>query len=445
MILRHTPRRLILIVVDTIILLGSLWGSLFLRNFGNMAEGQFLSFIPSFFLIILASLAIFYIYGLYDKPSLRLVRELRTRIISSQILAGVVAVFLFYILPTLGIAPKTILFIYIAIASLAMIIWRYYASLFVLRYRKQNSVIIGSGSSFHMLVDELSRNPHTGITLISVIDLDTYDVKNVSEVLRTTEPDSIIVDLRDERIKLHFGELYQRMWEGAAVYDIINVYEDVFDMVPLDILNQEWVFRHINNARRMQFIKRSLDIILSIPALIIPIITYPFIYIAIKLEDGGPFLYPHVRIGRYGAPFTIYKIRSMEYRDTENESDKLNETKKVTKVGNFIRKTRLDEFAQLWNVLRGDVSFIGPRPESPSLVAEYSKTIPFYSMRHVVRPGLSGWAQVQQREAPKFGIDVNQTSTKLSYDIFYLEHEDIWLDIAIVLRTVKVLLSRSGI
>ncbi|MEZ0208998.1 MAG: hypothetical protein ACAH17_02370, partial [Candidatus Paceibacterota bacterium] len=257
MILRHTPRRLILIVIDALILLGSLWASLFIRNFGAMNEGQFLSFIPSFFLIILASIAIFYIYGLYDKPSLRLIRELRTRIISSQILAGVVAVFLFYILPTLGIAPKTILFIYIAIASIAMIVWRYYASMFVLRYRKQNSVIMGSGKSFHMLVDELTRNPHTGITLISVIDLDTYDVKNVSDALKTTEPDSIIVDLRDERIKLHFGELYQRMWEGSAVYDIINVYEDVFDMVPLDILNQEWVFRHINNARRMQFIKRA--------------------------------------------------------------------------------------------------------------------------------------------------------------------------------------------
>lgn len=445
MILRHTPRRLILIAVDAVILLGSLWMALFLRNFGNMNAGQFSSFVPSFFLIILASIAIFYIYGLYDKPSLRLVRELRTRIISSQVLAGAAAVFLFYILPTLGIAPKTILFIYIATASIAMLIWRYYASLFVLRYRKQNSVIIGSGRSFHMLVDELSRNPHTGITLISVIDLDTYDVNRIGDALRTTSPDSIIADLRDDRIKRYFGELYKRMWEGAAVYDIINVYEDVFDMVPLDVLNQEWIFRHINNARRMQIIKRILDIILTIPAMIIPVLTYPFIYLAIKLEDGGPFLYPHVRIGRYGVPFTIYKIRSMEHREKEEESDKLNETKKVTKVGNFIRKTRLDEFAQLWNVLRGDVSLIGPRPESPSLVEEYSKNIPFYPMRHIVRPGLSGWAQIQQSEVPKFGIDVNQTTTKLSYDIYYLEHEDIWLDLAIILRTVKVLLSKSGI
>jgi exopolysaccharide biosynthesis polyprenyl glycosylphosphotransferase len=441
MILRHTPRRLLLIVADGLILLGSLYLTLFIRNLGNVENAYFYSFIPAFSLIIITSIGIFYIYGLYDKPSLRLIRELRTRIVSSQILAGVAAVFFFYSLPTLGIAPKTILFIYIAVSSFAMIVWRYYASIFVLRYRKQNSVIIGSGKSFHLLVDELSRNSRTGITLISVIDLDTYDVEKIRDVLTTTNPDSIIVDLRDPRIKKHFGELYKHMWEGSAVYDIISVYEDVFDMVPLDILNQEWVFRHINNARRMQFIKRTMDILVAIPASIIPLITYPFLYIAIKLEDGGPFIYKHTRIGRYGVPFTIYKLRSMEYK----ESNELNETKKITKVGKFIRKTRLDEFAQLWNVIKGDVSLIGPRPETPKLVEEYSQTIPFYPMRHIVRPGLSGWAQIQQREAPKFGIDVNQTTTKLAYDIYYLEHEDIWLDLAIVLKTIKVLLSKSGI
>lgn len=441
MILRHTPRRLILIVIDTFILLGSLYFTLFIRNFGSPENDYFLSFLPSFLLIITTSLAIFYIYGLYDKPSLRLVRELRSRIITSQILAGIMAVVFFYSIPSLGIAPKTILFIYVAVASLAMIVWRYYASLFVLKYRKQNSIIIGSGKSFQLLVDELSTNPHTGITLISVIDLDTYNVERLGDVFKSMEPDSLIVDLRDPRIKQHFGVLYKRMWEGAAVYDIISVYEDVFDMVPLDILNQEWVFRHINNARRMQFVKRTLDVILSAPALIVSALFYPFIYIAIKLEDGGPVLYPHTRIGRYGIPFTVYKIRSMEHKET----NELNETKQITKVGKFIRKTRIDEIPQLWNVIRGDLSLIGPRPESPKLVEEYSQAVPFYPIRHIVRPGLSGWAQIQQREVPKFGIDVTQTTTKLAYDIYYLEHEDIWLDLAIVLKTVKVLLSKSGV
>jgi lipopolysaccharide/colanic/teichoic acid biosynthesis glycosyltransferase len=126
-------------------------------------------------------------------------------------------------------------------------------------------------------------------------------------------------------------------------------------------------------------------------------------------------------------------------------TNELKETKKVTRVGSFLRKTRIDELPQLWNVLRGDVSLIGPRPETPSLVKEYAATVPFYNVRHVVRPGLSGWAQTQQHEAPKFGIDIKQTKTKLAYDMYYLEHSSLMTDLAIILRTLKVLLSKSGI
>ena len=126
-------------------------------------------------------------------------------------------------------------------------------------------------------------------------------------------------------------------------------------------------------------------------------------------------------------------------------TNEVNETKKVTKVGSFIRKTRIDELPQLWNVLRGDVSLIGPRPETPALVKEYTDTVPFYNVRHIVRPGLSGWAQIQQHEAPKFGVDIKQTKTKLAYDMYYLEHNSLMIDLSIILRTLKVLISKSGI
>jgi lipopolysaccharide/colanic/teichoic acid biosynthesis glycosyltransferase len=126
-------------------------------------------------------------------------------------------------------------------------------------------------------------------------------------------------------------------------------------------------------------------------------------------------------------------------------TNEVKETKKVTRVGAFIRKTRIDELPQLWNVLRGDVSLIGPRPETPNLVEEYAKSVPFYNVRHIVRPGLSGWAQVHQHEAPKFGIDIKQTKTKLAYDMYYLEHSSLLTDFSIILRTIKVLMSKSGV
>ena len=160
-----------------------------------------------------------------------------------------------------------------------------------------------------------------------------------------------------------------------------------------------------------------------------------------EIEDRGPLLYTHKRIGKYGEPFLMYKMRSMEYKQT----NALNETKKITKVGSFIRKTRIDEFPQFWNVLKGDMSFVGPRPELPTLVGEYNKSISYYPMRHLVRPGVTGLAQIQQFEIPKFGIDIHQTSTKISYDLHYIANGNLLYDFAIILKTIKVFLGKTGI
>jgi lipopolysaccharide/colanic/teichoic acid biosynthesis glycosyltransferase len=323
-----------------------------------------------------------------------------------------------------------------------MSVWRQYAFSLVLHYRKQKSIIIGSGETFHKLVDELSRNPHSGITILSVIDIDTYDMKKLHGVLETTKPNSIIIDMRDERIKPLFDAVYVELFNGAVVLDIVDVYEDVFDMVPLELINQDWIFRSINVSRRYDGLKRFTDIVFATPAAIVAgILIFPFVYLAIKIEDGGPIVYSHLRVGKHGKPFRVYKFRSMENLPT----NEVKETKKVTRVGSFIRKTRIDELPQLWNVIRGDVSLIGPRPETPNLVEEYAKSVPFYNVRHIVRPGLSGWAQTQQHEAPKFGIDIKQTKTKLAYDMYYLEHSSLLTDFSIILRTVKVLMSKSGV
>lgn len=442
MIIRHTPGRLILFIADVGILLASLYAALSLRYQETFGINEFLDFTAPFIFVILASVAIFYSYGLYDKPTLRLIRELDKRIFTSQILTALCATILFYLLPVLGIAPKTILVLYIIISSLLMSLWRRYAFSLVLHYRKQKSIIIGSGEAYHSLVDELTRNPHIGITLLSTIDVDVYNMEKIHEALSSTKPNSIIIDMRDERIKPYFNAIYTELFRGSVVLDIVDVYEDVFDMVPLEIINQDWIFRSINVSRRYDSLKRLIDIMLTIPAsLFVLIFVFPFVYIAIKLEDKGPVLYTHLRTGKYGKPFSVYKFRSMENLPT----NEVKETKKITRVGSFIRKTRIDELPQLWNVIKGDVSLIGPRPETPALVKEYGDTVPFYNVRHIVRPGLSGWAQTQQHEVPKFGIDIKQTKTKLAYDMYYLEHSSLMTDLSIILRTLKVLVSKSGV
>jgi lipopolysaccharide/colanic/teichoic acid biosynthesis glycosyltransferase len=323
-----------------------------------------------------------------------------------------------------------------------MSLWRKYAFSLVLHYKKQKSIIIGSGDAFETLVEELTRNPHIGITLLATINVDTYNLKNLPTVLESTIPSSIIVDMRDERIKQYFDVVYKELFRGCVVLDIVDVYEDVFDMVPLTLINQDWIFRSINVSKRYDSLKRLIDISISTPLIIVTsIIILPFVYIAIKLEDRGPIFFIHTRVGKHGKHFSVYKIRSME----NLPANELSEKKHVTRVGAFIRKTRIDELPQLWNVLRGDVSLIGPRPEAPNLVERYSHEVPFYNVRHIVRPGLSGWAQIQQHEAPKFGVDIKQTTTKLAYDLYYLEHTSFMNDIAIIVKTFKVLVSKSGV
>lgn len=441
MIVKHTPRRIILFVVDCLVFLLALYGALSLRFQELYSVENFLSYLPSFSFVILVSLGIFYMYGLYDKPTLRLVRELSARILTAQILTAGMAVILFYAIPTLGIAPKTILLLYLLLSVLLSTVWRHYAFSLLLKYKKQKSIIIGSGQSFHALVEELTRNPHIGITLVATIDVNTYPLHTLEKTIREVRPDSIIIDMRDERVKPYFGELYTQLFNGALMLDILDVYEDVFDMVPLDLINQEWVFRHMLVSQQSEVLKRLLDLILAVPAGAVSLLVYPFVYIAIKLEDGGPLFYKQARIGKHGVSFVNYKFRTMENKPTYE----LQETKKIGYVGTFLRKTRIDELPQLWNVIRGDVSLIGPRPETPALVDEYTSQIPFYPVRHLVRPGLSGWAQTQQTVVPKFGVQVDLTAIKLAYDVYYIKHANLLLDISIIIRTVKVLLSKSGV
>jgi lipopolysaccharide/colanic/teichoic acid biosynthesis glycosyltransferase len=190
------------------------------------------------------------------------------------------------------------------------------------------------------------------------------------------------------------------------------------------------------------FVKRVIDLVTAIPIFLVSLLIYPFVIAAIKLETPGGAFFTHTRVGKNGKLIKIIKFRSM----TEHASaDGLHKNPQMTKVGAFIRKTRIDELPQLLTVIRGDVSLIGPRPELPKLVEIYEQEIPYYSSRHSVKPGLSGWAQINQKDPPKLAAQVESTAIKLSYDLYYIKNRSLWLDILIALRTVKELALRRGI
>ena len=183
-----------------------------------------------------------------------------------------------------------------------------------------------------------------------------------------------------------------------------------------------------------------MDIAIALPLAVLSIVWYPIVYIAIKLEDGGPLFIVQNRVGERGKPVQIIKFRSMRVSDegkwvTKNDN-------RITRVGKIIRKTRIDELPQLINVLQGGLSLIGPRPELPTLVELYKKEISHYDVRHMAKPGLSGWAQVHHDVPPH---SVEETKVKVSYDLYYIKHKGILLDLKIAFATIKTLLSRTGI
>jgi len=354
----------------------------------------------------------------------------------------------FYLIPSFGITPKTILFIYLLVSFLSILSWRLYGINFFSRRERQPALLIGSGEEMKELLAEVNGNDRYDLFFVSSIDVSDVDSISIQEDIITTVYSNSIkivaIDFSHEKISPLLPHLYNLIFSKVRFIDSHRIYEDIFDRIPLSLVTYSWFLENISISPNFSydFLKRLMDFVLSLILGIVSLVFYPFVYFAVKLDDGGPIFISQNRVGRDGKIIRLYKFRSM----SRNEMD-LNKGlgNKVTRVGNFIRKTRIDELPQLWNVLVGDISLIGPRPELPTGVAIYDKEIPYYNIRHLIAPGLSGWAQIHQENHPHHGAEVNLTREKLTYDIYYIKNRSFLLDIKIALKTIKSLLSREGI
>jgi lipopolysaccharide/colanic/teichoic acid biosynthesis glycosyltransferase len=236
--------------------------------------------------------------------------------------------------------------------------------------------------------------------------------------------------------------MVDRLSTGLQLFDFDDVYEDVFGKVCLLSLNEGWLVKNISHYHSFvmyDIFKRAMDLIIAIPLFLVSLIAYPFVSVAIYLQDRGPVFIKQQRVGEYGTIISLLKFRSMKVSDggvwvTENDD-------RITPFGKFIRNTRIDELPQLMNVIRGDLSLIGPRPDIIDLGNKLKQEIPFYTVRTIIKPGLSGWAQIQQELPPQ---SVEETRERLAFDCYYIKHRSFILDLSIALSTVRILLSRTG-
>ena len=435
----------ILLIGDFFILVASFWIALLLRNFAIPSLGYFNANVVPFLPMFLLSLVVFYIAGLYEKQTRPIRSVMGIRIFGAQAATIAIAAILFFILP-LSIAPKTILVLYLIMSVVAESMWRFYRmNREIQEGKRESALLVGSSPAVLELYDEVNGNGHYLIRFTihrETAGLLQGGVRDAVASCVKTGIHVIVIDMSDPIVARDVSQLYGLMTDDITFMEFASLYEEIFDRVPLEHLDTSQLLEVLSKQHTLyDDAKRIFDIVLALVGFIVAIPFVGIAALALRIEGGTAF-FRHERIGKNGRPFSIIKLRSMLLNDHGDPA--LQKKNSVTPLGRLLRKTRIDELPQLWNVLMGDLSFIGPRPELPKIAEVYERDIPQYRIRHLIAPGLSGWAQIHDYDAPRGGADIARTRRKVSYDLYYLKHRSFGLDLAIALKTLRTLFAFSG-
>lgn len=311
--------------------------------------------------------------------------------------------------------------------------------------KKRDAVIIGSGTEMEDIIKEVNNDPHYDFQFSKIIDLAHADKSTIPDIIREevvkNEISMIVIDLDHAKIRDVAPKLFDLIFLNVDFVPMYSVYEHVFYRIPYSALQHDWFIENISSRAKgaYSFGKRLIDIVVSGIGFIISLIFYPIIYLAIKIEDGGPIFITQERIGQGNKMFIMRKFRSMRQHKTDHGAWVEKQDNRITRVGMVLRKTSLDELPQFWSILKGDLSLIGPRPDLHGLAIELSNSIPYYNIRNLLKPGLSGWAQVNQDLPPQ---SLDETRLRLAYDIYYVKNKTLFMDIVIGLKTIRALFLR---
>jgi exopolysaccharide biosynthesis polyprenyl glycosylphosphotransferase len=447
--IRNEP--LLLLFGDVLVFYVALWLTLTLRELSLPTREVWLQHAIPFSLLFFASVLVYFIAGLYDQHTTLLRSKLPSLVGYSQTVTVILAALFFFFVPYFGITPKTILLIFLAVSSLLVVLWRLVLTRYVGVRQQTGALILGKGKEIEQLTQELHANNRYGLEVRHQFAPSDVEVSEklqgqIHRFIAKEDITVIIVDTRDPNMSSITPALYQLLFLNPKliVLDASQLYEDIFRRIPISMLEDTWFIAHVTRQPFLlyNFFHRFFDIVLSLGIGVVTLVLLPFVAFAIKLEDGGPLFSFQRRVGKDNQALDLVKFRTMTFA---NDGGILVDTAKVvTRVGGFLRKTRIDELPQFWNVLRGGYSLIGPRPEFADAVHTYASEIPYYNARHLITPGLSGWAQLNHHKHPHHGVDMEETRNKLSYDLYYLKNRSLWLDLEIGLKTIKILLSAEG-
>jgi sugar transferase (PEP-CTERM system associated) len=392
----------------------------------------------------------------YDLTVVRSSRELVIRLLQAVGTASILIALLYLALPSLVVADGVFLSA-AAVFMFGILAWRLvFNQIASLQPLGERILIVGTDATAQTLARQVLAQRDFAYDIVGFIDDDPRRIgesvvnprvvgtpADIDRLVEAHGVDRIFVGLSDRRGRLPVSELLRAKTRGVRVEDVNTVYERLTGKLLVEDIRPSWLIFSdgFRASRWTRLTKRSFDVVLAIVGLVLAAPLMVLTALAVAIESGFPILYRQERVGENGRVFVLNKFRSMR-KDAENGTPIWARTDddRVTQVGRFIRRTRLDELPQLWNVLHGDMSFVGPRPERPFFVTQLAAQIPFYEQRHAVKPGVTGWAQVKYR----YGASLEDAYEKLRYDLYYVKHLSLAFDLTILFDTVKVVLFAKG-
>lgn len=443
-------KRAALVIGDVLLLYLSLYAALAIR-YGNSFTPDIWNFhLFPFTISFGVWIAIFYIGGLYEPSVAKNNYSFYSLAIKTVLTALAATIILFYLIPSFGIAPKTNLLLMGAIFFALFLLWRHFYNIFIRSSRFSHpTIFIGSNKEMQAVIDIIASHPQLGYHSVAVIETAAHaQASELQKLAREHGVDTVVY------AKNLNGEHQESSDMAKILYSLLPLHIDIMDLptfyaritgkIPVSIIGETWFLENLIQSEKdiFEIEKRLFDIIASFVGGVCALIFFPIIALCIMLDSTGPIFYTQRRVGKNGMSFRLVKFRTM-VTDAERTGITWTkaEDKRVTKVGSILRKTRIDELPQLWNVFTGDMSFVGPRPERPEFVEGLEKEITHYPMRHLVKPGLTGWAQIHQ---PFGGASVADSIEKLQYDLYYIKNRSFVIDVDILAKTVLVILRREG-
>lgn len=436
-------KQLFLLLGDFIIFYFSLYLTLLIRYQEQPSQANWENHFIPFSSFLLFWVIIFYISNLYSINFAINNAKFFNKSVSAIGISGLLSVVYFYVNPNLGIAPKTNLFIFLVVFTFLFIFWRllFNRTLYSI-LPKNNIAIVGFNRQVDEIITKLNSNPHLGYHTAQLIKNFSHTNKNLKEIVETNKIDTIVLVQNPDQSPELRSQLIACLSLKINIINFVKFYEQITGKVPIEAISQMWFLENLNESNKFvfDFFKRLYDIVLAVFILISTSIFWPIIGIIIKTGSSGPIFFKQIRSGKHGEDFTIIKFRTMRM-DNNNFAPTKTSDSRITKFGNFLRKTRIDEIPQILNIIVGDMSFIGPRPERPEIIKDLLANIPFYKERMLVKPGLSGWDQVSgEYHSPS----IEDSIKKLQYDLFYIKNRSIYLDLSIILKTISTIFSRVG-